>query len=343
MANYLEGRFVRLGVTIILLLMFFPFLASCGVQTKNHQEAASMNSNRDTITSNTNTIRGKNIASMLLDGEYKKLYQQFSISLKDIVKLEQFSSMGQSFVADIVSFKQISNIKLNGSESFVWNDQSGGKGLTATIDSKGMITGIQIIHYTNHPKTDEAYSKTKFDLPFKEEWLVIWGGKNIFVNYHYEYEQVRYAYDFVKEKNGYSYKGNPNRNENYFAFNKDVLAPADGIVVAYVDGILDNSPVGKVNESQPAGNFITIKHSNGEYSTVAHLKNGSVKVKSGDKVTAGQLIGKCGNSGNSTEPHIHFQVSTTIDQSNTTTIPISFLNNIQLIRGDSATGTINKK
>ncbi|WP_218276481.1 hypothetical protein, partial [Pseudomonas sp. FW305-BF6] len=76
------------------------------------------------------------------------LYQQFSISLKDIVKLEQFSSMGQSFVADIVSFKQISNIKLNESESFVWNDQSERKGLTATIDSKGIITGIQIIHYT---------------------------------------------------------------------------------------------------------------------------------------------------------------------------------------------------
>ncbi len=339
----MEGSFVRLGVITILLLMLVPFLASCGVQTKNVQEVDAIDSKRDTITSNTNTIREENIASMLLAGEYKKLYQQFSLSLKSIVNLEQFSSMGQSFVADIVSFKQISNIKINGNESFVWNNPSGSKGLTATIDSKGMITGIQIIHYSYHPKTDDAYSKTKFDLPFKEKWLVFWGGKNIFVNYHYEYEQVRYAYDFVKEKNGYSYEGNPSRNENYFAFNKDVLAPSDGIVVESVDGILDNSPVGKVNESQPAGNFITIKHSNGEYSTIAHLKNGSVKVKSGHKVTAGQLIGKCGNSGNSTEPHIHFQVSAQIDEANTVTIPISFRDHIQLIRGDSVTGTINKK
>lgn len=343
MEIYLEGRFVRIGITIILLFMLVPFLASCGVQTKNNQETASMNSNLDTIKSNTNTIHGENIASMLLDGEYENLYQQFSLSLKRIVNLEQFSSMGQSFISDIVSFKQISNIKLNGSESFVWNDQSGNKGLTATIDSKGMITGIQIIHYSYHPKTDEAYSKTKFDLPFEEKWLVFWGGKNIFVNYHYEYEQVRYAYDFVKEKNGFTYRGNPNRNENYFAFNEDVLAPADGLVVASIDGIVDNSPVGKVNESQPAGNFITIKHNNGEYSTIAHLKNGSLKAKSGDKVTAGQVIGKCGNSGNSTEPHIHFQVSTQLNQSNAVTIPISFRNSIQLIRGDSVTGTINKK
>lgn len=341
MAKYMEVSFVRFGAITILLLMIVSFLTSCGIQTKTVQEADAVDSKRETNTSD--TIRGENIATMLLAGEYKRLYKQFSHSLKDIVKLEQFSSMGKSFVADIDSFNQVSKIKLNGNESFVWNDSTGRKGLTATVDSKGTITGIQIIHYSSHPRTDEAYSKTIFDLPFKENWLVFWGGKNIFVNYHYEYEQVRYAYDFVIEKNGYSYEGNPNKNENYFAFHQDVFAPADGIVVESMDGILDNNPVGKVNESHPAGNFVTIKHSNGEYSTIAHLKNGSVKVKSGDQVTTGQLIGKCGNSGNSTEPHIHFQVSAQLNEANAGTIPISFRDNMQLIRGDTVTGTINKK
>lgn len=55
--------------------------------------------------------------------------------------------------------------------------------------------------------------------------------------------------------------------------------------------------------------YTIIRHLNGEDSTVTRLKNGSVKVKSEDKVTAGQIIEKCGNSGNSTEPHVHFQVS----------------------------------
>jgi murein DD-endopeptidase MepM/ murein hydrolase activator NlpD len=88
--------------------------------------------------------------------------------------------------------------------------------------------------------------------------------------------------------------------------------------------------------------MVTIQHSNGEYSTIAHLKQGSVKVKIGDTVTAGQLIGKCGNSGNSTEPHIHFQVSAKADEANMATIPISFKGSLQPIRGDKVTGTINQ-
>lgn len=341
MTKYIEGRLKRLGVIVILLLMIVPFLASCSVKSNRNQEADTMNAQRLTISSDTKAIRGEDIATMLLAGEYIRLYRQFSHSLKDIVKLEEFRSMGQSFVADIDSFQQISKIQLNGNKSLVWNDPTGSKGLTATTDTKGTITGIQIINYSSHPETDEAYSKTIFDLPFQNEWLVFWGGKNIFVNYHYEFEQVRYAYDFVKEKNGYSYEGNPKNNENYFAFNENVLAPADGIVVASIDGILDNDPVGKVNESQPAGNVVTIRHRNGEYSTIAHLKNGSVKVKSGDKVTAGQIIGKCGNSGNSTEPHVHFQVSVQKDKAKIVTIPISFRDSLQLIRGETVTGTIN--
>ncbi|MBW5448905.1 peptidoglycan DD-metalloendopeptidase family protein, partial [Cohnella sp. CFH 77786] len=79
-----------------------------------------------------------------------------------------------------------------------------------------------------------------------------------------------------------------------------------------------------------------------EISTIAHLKNGSVKVKAGDRVTAGELIGKCGNSGNSTEPHIHFQVSAPSDTvANMSTIPISFTDNIRPIRGDRIGGNTN--
>jgi len=158
------------------------------------------------------------------------------------------------------------------------------------------------------------------------------------VNYHYEYEHVRYAYDWVKERNGYTYEGDPGRNESYYAFDQDILAPSAGVVVAAVDGIPDNEPVGVVNEAQPAGNTVTIQHPNGEFSTIAHLKNGSVKVKVGDTVTAGQLIGTCGNSGNSTEPHIHFQASVQSDAFNGSTIPITFHDNGRAVRGDTVVG-----
>jgi murein DD-endopeptidase MepM/ murein hydrolase activator NlpD len=56
-----------------------------------------------------------------------------------------------------------------------------------------------------------------------------------------------------------------------------------------------------------AGNSVLIKHADGEYCLLAHLKRGSVRVRVGEAVKQSQEIGRCGHSGNSTEPHLHFQ------------------------------------
>jgi hypothetical protein len=329
------------GAVILATLLMVLVMAGCSSKDGGQKEETSTTTQSEAITDNVKRVGAGDIAPAILAGEYDRLYAQFSDPLKNIVTLEDFRSMGQDFVSDVDTFRLTSTIRLNGYESLVWDDQTGRKGLTATIDERGTITGIQIIHHSPHPETDDAYSKTMFDFPFEGEWLVFWGGQNILVNYHYEHEHVRYAYDFLKERTGYSYEGDPKLNESYFAFDQDVLAPAEGVVVAAVDGILDNAPVGKVNETQPAGNVVTIKHSNGEFSTIAHLKNGSVKVKTGDRVVAGQLIGKCGNSGNSTEPHIHFQVSAPSVGADMSTIPISFKDRSKPFRGDMISGESN--
>lgn len=57
-----------------------------------------------------------------------------------------------------------------------------------------------------------------------------------------------------------------------------------------------------------AGNYVIIRHEGGEYSLLAHLRRGSVRVRPGDRVRQGQVMGECGNSGSSSEPHLHFQV-----------------------------------
>ncbi|MGO4545110.1 M23 family metallopeptidase [Paenibacillus sp. 2TAB23] len=329
------------GAIIITAFACMLILASCSGNGERNKEAIIVAEQKEEINDNLKRIGGEDIAAAMLEGEYERLYTQFSNALKDIVTLKEIRSMGQDFVSDIHSFKLTSKLQLNGQQSIVWDGQTGNKGLMAAIDEKGTINGIQIIQHSSYPQTDEAYSKTEFHFPFLGEWLVFWGGKNTFINYHYEYEPVRYAYDFVVEKNSYSYEGDPTVNESYYAFDEDVLAPAEGVVAAAVDGILDNDPVGTVNEDQPAGNMVTIRHSNGEYSTIAHLKKGSVTVKTGDTVAAGQLIGKCGNSGNSTEPHIHFQASAPADAANHATIPISFKDHIQPIRGDKVTGSFH--
>ncbi|WP_433945200.1 peptidoglycan DD-metalloendopeptidase family protein [Paenibacillus sp. SN-8-1] len=342
MKRNLAEKFMRTRILAAPLLIAVLALGGCGTDKGGDKEVQTVNQHNEADNHTTGRIGGKEIADQLLAGKYERLYAQFSDSMKSIVTLKDFRAMGQSFTSGIPSFKLLSSLRLNGYESLVWNEPSGSKGLTASTDGKGTITGIQILDHPSYPATDHAYSKTTFNYPFQGDWLVYWGGNNRFLNYHYEYEQERYAYDFLKVKDGYSYEGDPKLNQSYFAFDQPVLAPADGVVVAATDGIPDNEPVGKMNEEQPAGNVVTIQHNNGEYSTLAHFKKGSIQVKKGDVVTAGQLLGKCGNSGNSSEPHIHFQVSAQMNKA-MTTIPISFKDGRKPIRADVVTGTSPNK
>jgi urea transporter len=101
-----------------------------------------------------------------------------------------------------------------------------------------------------------------------------------------------------------------NQCENYYCYNKPIVAPADGLVVDVIDNIDDNQP-GKVNTNQNWGNTIVIKHLNNLYSQMSHLRAGSFKVRKGDLIKKGDIVALCGNSGRSPEPHLHFQVQTT--------------------------------
>ena len=69
----------------------------------------------------------------------------------------------------------------------------------------------------------------------------------------------------------------------------------------------DNTP-GNTNENEPFGNYVMIKHDRNEYSVLAHLKRNSITVREGDIIYSQEVVGQCGNSGNSSEPHLHFQV-----------------------------------
>ncbi|MDI2588491.1 M23 family metallopeptidase [Psychrobacillus sp. NEAU-3TGS] len=104
-----------------------------------------------------------------------------------------------------------------------------------------------------------------------------------------------------------SYRNTQTGNNNFYAFGEDIVAPGDGKIVKVVDGLKDNIP-GEMDTNNLAGNYVVIEHANKEFSMIAHFKQNSILVKVGEVVTEGQLIGKCGNSGNSSEPHIHFQV-----------------------------------
>jgi peptidase M23-like protein len=155
-------------------------------------------------------------------------------------------------------------------------------------------------------------TKTKLRLPFQGDWYVFWGGRTLEDNYHIVAQDQRFAYDFVQRKSGASHTGDGKANEQYYCFGQAILAPAAGKVISAVDSLPDNKP-GSRDLEHPFGNHVELDHGNGgkgntEFSVLAHLQHGSVRVRPGQTVAAGDTLGLCGNSGNSSEPHLHVHV-----------------------------------
>jgi hypothetical protein len=125
----------------------------------------------------------------------------------------------------------------------------------------------------------------------------------------------RFAIDFViLGDNDTTFTGDRLKNENYRAYGRDAIAVADGRVVATKDSIPENVP-GITSRAVPitletvGGNYVILDIGQGRYAFYAHLQPGSLRVKTGDRVKRGQVVGLVGNSGNSTEPHLHFHIA----------------------------------
>jgi Peptidase family M23 len=159
----------------------------------------------------------------------------------------------------------------------------------------------------------ESISYRPMSLPFNEKWKVFNGGTDKSNSHSWNIISQRYAYDFVlPEDVGKGFSSEKNDVNNYSTFNKNVFSPNDGVVEEVKNNVNDNKHAGlgwiDVRTRDIRGNFIIIKHDENVYSLTAHLKKKSCLVKKGDAVKRGQIIANCGNSGHSTQPHIHFQL-----------------------------------
>jgi len=156
-----------------------------------------------------------------------------------------------------------------------------------------------------------------------------------------------FALDIVRlEGGGSTHHGDGTHLSDYAAWDADVHAAADGVVVAAVDRFADSADFlrrkGESDESflqrvlrqqseliakgedAVIGNHLVIAHPDGEFSVYAHLRSGSLAVKLGDSVRRGQIVARLGSSGNSTEPHLHFQISDGPSPLRAAGIPIRF-------------------
>jgi murein DD-endopeptidase MepM/ murein hydrolase activator NlpD len=184
-----------------------------------------------------------------------------------------------------------------------------------SLDARDRINGLYLKPHmpvtAEEPATIERNS-TPMRLPFTGEWFVFWGGENEVQNYHMANRNQQFAYDLLKVANGASYQGDPGKNENYLAYGQDIVAPCDATVVVAIDGVPDNVP-GELNPIQVTGNTLVLKTPAGEYILMGHLKEGSIAVKKGQEVRQGDYLAQCGNSGNSSEAHLHLQLQNTRD------------------------------
>jgi murein DD-endopeptidase MepM/ murein hydrolase activator NlpD len=178
------------------------------------------------------------------------------------------------------------------------------------FDGAGKLSGLSIPSLMPplppDPRADRAL-KARLRLPFDGQWWVFWGGDDVTLNYHVATQGQRHAFDIVMWRDGGTYRGDGTKNEDYHCWGQPIVAPADATVITAVNDKIDNPP-GTMDPSAPAGNHVMLDLGNREYALLAHMQQGSVTAKVGDKVTRGQRLGLTGNSGNTSEPHLHFHV-----------------------------------
>lgn len=171
---------------------------------------------------------------------------------------------------------------------------------------------------------DGTPSAVDFRLPLDGPITVGWGGATPDVNYHASEPSQRWAYDLLVTRDGNSSSGDGTKLTDYYIYDMPILAPADGVVIRAFDSDPD-MPIGVLGGGTDAGgNQVVLKVAEREFFFLCHMKPGSIRVKQGDPVRRGDEIGRVGNSGNTSEPHLHIHLQDTIKLIDGEGIPLPF-------------------
>lgn len=168
-------------------------------------------------------------------------------------------------------------------------------------------------------------TKAELELPFSNSWYVVWGGRTLSENYHASLNDQRFAMDVLQIENGSTHLGNGLSNDDYYCYRDTIYAPAYGQIVEMKNTVRENIP-GQTNGNELFGNYVIIDHGNDEYSVLAHMITNSIAVNVGEIVEKGQMLGLTGNSGNSTEPHLHYHLQNKPSITHGDGLPAQFLN-----------------
>jgi murein DD-endopeptidase MepM/ murein hydrolase activator NlpD len=194
------------------------------------------------------------------------------------------------------------------------------------FDAKDQITALGVRPQSKEapaPHADEP-PKIALRLPFDGEWTCWWGGRTVWTNFHAATAEQRFAADFFVVKEGRTFSGTGEKNEDYYAFGKNVLAPAAGTVVA-VEGSRPDAVPGTIDrDAAPEGNFVVLDLGQNVWAFFLHLKSGSIAVKPGQKVKPGDVLAQVGSSGRGAEPSLHIHLQDTAEAGKGNGWPLGF-------------------
>jgi len=263
--------------------------------------------------------RGRELSVAFLAGDTASVYAQMEPGMQRFVRgAENFAKFGAG-----------ARKELGDEIALVAEQVSSGSGVTTyeriarfaavtepyalriDLDADGKVAGFAVMPYRlREPAPSrrlDYVTQASLRLPFDGDWSVGWGGRTVEQNVHALHPQQRFAYDLLVMRDGRTHRGDGARVEDYYCWDAPILAPAAGTVVNAVGDLPDQKP-GEMDKKNLPGNHVTIDLGNAEYAVLGHLRQGSVRVDAGDTVRAGEEIGRCGNSGNTSEPHLHFHL-----------------------------------
>ena len=258
--------------------------------------------------------------------EYQMIFELFSAEMKNALPIEQTTEFLKGLKNQAGKIQKKEFVKYNQTYAqYKTTFEQAVFAVNISVDNDSKINGLFVKPFKeegNLPKLER--NKTELILPFKGEWTVFWGGDSKELNYHVESIAQKNAFDIIiMDKSGKTFKTDGKTNKDYYAFGKELIAPCDAEVVLAVDGIKDNTP-GELNPIYVPGNTVILKTENNEYLFFAHFKQNSIVVKQGQKVKQGALLGLCGNSGNSSEAHLHFHIQNVEDMNKATGVKCYF-------------------
>jgi murein DD-endopeptidase MepM/ murein hydrolase activator NlpD len=259
-------------------------------------------------------VEGRTVVQQLIDGDVAAVYLRGSPRLTAAVSLAEVERLFASLLSEAAIGPSLEDRAValgHGGGAYFGDQRWGERRLRFTVnfgrDGLGLL--VEPVQPLPADPRRGMPARVRLRLPFDGLWWVAEAPRPVIGAHHAVASDQRHAYDLAIWRAGGTFRGEGSDNADYWAWGQRVLAPADGTVVSVRDGVPDNRRPGvDTNVREPAGNHVILDLGGGEYALLAHFRNGSVAVRPGQRVRAGELLGRCGNSGNSSEPHLHLHL-----------------------------------